>query len=63
MSQRNHGGVFITLLGLFGVLIFIAGLSMLLGSQGKIVTVCIAVVPMIIGGAIVFEVLKSQKKK
>ncbi len=63
MSQRNRGGIFISLLGLFGVLIVIAGISMLLGSRGKIVPIGVAVVAIVIGGAIVLEVLKSQKKK
>jgi general stress protein CsbA len=62
MSHRNHGGVFSILLGLFGVLIVIAGLSMLLGSRNDIVAIGIAVVPIVIGGVIVSEVLKSQKK-
>jgi len=63
MSHRNHGGVAISLLGLFGVFIFIAGLSMLLGSRGEIVPICIAIVPMLIGGVIAVKVLKIQKKK
>jgi hypothetical protein len=63
MSQRNRGGIFISFLGLFGVLIVIAGLSMLLGSQGNIVAIAVGVVAIVIGGAIVFEVVKSQKKE
>jgi hypothetical protein len=63
MSQRNRGGIFISFLGLVGVLIAIAGLSMLFGSQGNIVAIVVAVVAIVIGAAIVFEVVKSQKKK
>ncbi len=62
MRKRNSGGVFITYLGVIGILIFIAGLSMALGSQGQLGTLAIGIVPMIIGGLIVFEVRKAQKK-
>ncbi len=63
MTHRNHGGIFIILLGLFGVVIVFAGIAMLVGSQGKIATIAVAIVPIVIGGAIVLEVIKSQKKK
>jgi general stress protein CsbA len=63
MSQRNRGGIFISFLGLVGVLIVIAGLSMLLGSHGNIVAIAVAVIAIVIGGVIIFEVVKSQKKE
>jgi hypothetical protein len=63
MSHRNRGGIFISFLGLVGVLIVIAGLSILLGSHGKIVPIAAGVAAIVIGGVIVFEVVKSQKKE
>ncbi|HDZ69437.1 MAG TPA: hypothetical protein ENH43_03355 [Phycisphaerales bacterium] len=62
MQRRNKGGIFISLFGLFGILILIAGISMLLGSRGNIAGLGIGAVAVAIGGAIAFEVFKSQKK-
>ncbi len=63
MSHRNRGGILINLLGLFGILIIFAGISMLAGSRGNTATVAISIIPIVIGGGIVYEVIKSQKKK
>jgi uncharacterized membrane protein len=62
MRRKNRGGIFITYLGLIGILIFIAGLSMVLASQGQWRIRAVGAIPMIIGGLIVFEVYKNQKK-
>ena len=62
MPRRNKGGIFISLFGLFGILILIAGISMLLGSKDNIMGLAIGGIAAVIGGAIVFEVIKSHKK-
>ncbi len=63
MSHRNRGGIFISLLGLLGILIVIAGISMLIGSKGNLAIIVISIIPIAIGGGIVYEVIKSQKEK
>ena len=62
MAGRNSGRIFISLLGLLGVLILVAGISMCLGSRHNVVGLGIGAVAILIGGAIVFEVFKAQKK-
>ncbi len=70
MRQRNRGGIFISLFGLFGVLLLIAGISMLLpmllqhsfSAAGGPFGVVMGGGAILIGGAIVFEVIRSQKK-
>jgi len=70
MRQRNRGGIFISLFGLFGVLLLIAGISMLLpmllqgsfSAAGGPSGVVRGGVATLIGGAIIFEVIRSQKK-
>jgi len=62
MPRVNKGGIFISLFGLYGIVILIAGIAMLLGSRDNIVGLAIGGVAAAIGGAIVFEVIKSQKK-
>jgi hypothetical protein len=57
------GNILIILAGLFGVLVLIVGLSMLLGSGGKIVGIALSIAPILIGGTIVYWAFKSQKKK
>jgi hypothetical protein len=57
------GDIFIILIGLFGVLVLIAGFSMLLGSGGNIIGIALSIAPILIGGAIVYWAFKSQKKE
>ena len=62
MRRRNSGGIFISLLGLSGILILLSGISMMLGSRHNIIGLGLGAVAVVIGGAIAFEVFKTQKK-
>jgi uncharacterized membrane protein len=61
MRQKNRGGIFISFIGLIGILIFIAGLSMVLASQCLSGVCACGTATMILGGFIVFEMWKTQK--
>ena len=62
MAERNSGKSFISLFGLSGVLILVAGIFVCLGSRGDIAFLGLGGIAIVIGGAIVFQVLKTQRK-
>ena len=62
MAERNKGQSFISLFGLLGVLILVAGIFTCLGSRGDIALLGLGGISIVIGGAIIFQVFKSQRK-
>ena len=62
MAERNRGQSFISLFGLFGVLILIAGISLCLASRDDIAILGLGGIAIVIGGVIIFQVLKTQRK-
>ena len=58
MADKKKGQSIFSLFGFLGVLLLVAGISIVLGSRNNLVGIGIGIVPVMLGGLIVIKIIR-----